>query len=191
MRPDSTCVCPLQSPEQGLAQLATAQAEKAAERAREEGQRVKEAKAEAEAQKAEVDMVTTEAAKKARDAARQARKIASEARAKAQVGLATSWFLSHQKSREQAMGTGPWTSLAVKHLCQRRWYHWTSAFKGNFRLITGGRQGPGWPRGVMVWMLGGGRGVNPWHMANSGLVSASTCDRGPEDPGLLVIMFWA
>lgn len=145
---------PLQSPEQGLAQLATAQAEKAAERAREEGQRVKEAKAEAEAQKAEVDMVTTEAAKKARDAARQARKIASEARAKAQVGLATSWFLSHQNLREQAMGTGPWTSLAVKHLCERSWYHWTSAFKGNFRLITGGRQGPGWPRELWSGCLG-------------------------------------
>ena len=125
LQPDSIPVWPLQSPEHGLAQLATAQAEKAAERAREEGQRVKKAKAEAEAQQAEVDTGTTEAAKKARDAARQARKIASEAKAKAQVGMpfvdvlgsCTPWSASHGKQRLGFLG--------CKHLRKRRWFHWT------------------------------------------------------------------
>ena len=127
LQPDSISVWPPQSPEQGLAQLASAQAEKAAERAREEGQRVKEAKAEAKAQRAEVDLGMTEAAKKARDAARQARKIASEAKAKAQVGMpwATCWVsctpgLLHVlclcvQVQVQAMGTRPTASLALKH----------------------------------------------------------------------------
>ena len=101
--PDCDSVWAVQSPEQGLAQLATAQAEKAAERAREEGQRVKEAKAEAEAQKAEVDMGTTEAVKKARDAARQARKIASEAKAKAQVGMPFGGVLGSCKPSKAAL----------------------------------------------------------------------------------------